>query len=214
MFRLTLIPVLAILLSFSAFAGERDQNDGRDQNGGREQREERAPRTVPAVDLSSYVGLWMEVARMPNEFQDDIVNDGSGFSACRNVTAEYGFLEDGRIGVVNSCQRVNDEGVEMREIANGKARVVERSGNAKLKVNFTGDPDLERRGIGDGDYWIMALGPVGTDGLYTYALVGTPKRDHAWILSRTRALPPELVQSLVDRLDAEGFDTSGLVYND
>jgi apolipoprotein D and lipocalin family protein len=52
------------------------------------------------------------------------------------------------------------------------------------------------------------------DGLYTYALVGTPKRDHAWILSRTRALPPEIVQGLVDRLTAEGFDTSGLVYND
>ena len=43
-------------------------------------------RTVPSVDLNSYVGLWMEVVRMPNDFQDDIVNDGSGFSACRNVT--------------------------------------------------------------------------------------------------------------------------------
>lgn len=149
---------------------------------------------MPAVDLNSYIGLWMEVARIPNDFQDDIVNDGSGFSACRNVTAEYGIPADGRIGVVNSCQRVNEDGVEMREIANGKARaVLERSGNAKLKVNFTGNPDLERRGIGDGDYWIMELGPVGVDGLYTYAPWARLNATTRGSFPRTRALPPEIV---------------------
>ena len=57
-----------------------------------------APRTVEAVDLSRYAGLWHEVARFPNRFED-----GSGV-LCADVTAAYAPRPDGRIGVVNRCR--------------------------------------------------------------------------------------------------------------
>jgi apolipoprotein D and lipocalin family protein len=50
---------------------------------------------VPAVDLDRYAGLWYEIARLPNRFQDDC--------ACC-VTATYTLREDGRLTVVNACR--------------------------------------------------------------------------------------------------------------
>ena len=42
------------------------------------------------VDLERYVGLWYEIARIPNGFQDQCV---------WGVTAEYTLRDDGRIDV-------------------------------------------------------------------------------------------------------------------
>lgn len=53
---------------------------------------------VPDVDLSRYAGLWYEVARLPNRFQDDCAGD---------VTAMYTQRSDGRIDVVNRCRKAD-----------------------------------------------------------------------------------------------------------
>lgn len=170
----------------------------------------RDPPTVRKVELGSYLGLWHEQVRMPNDFQDDIENDDSGFSKCRTTTARYGTLSDGRISVENSCARYNRSGKKKVDVARAKARVVEGSNGAKLKVNFTGVPFLEWVGIGDGDYWVMELGPKNAKGMYSYSMVVAPSRDYAWILSREPKLDEAIVVRLVNRLKREGFDTRNL----
>ncbi|MEI6161687.1 MAG: lipocalin family protein, partial [Roseococcus sp.] len=44
------------------------------------------PRTVESVDVSRYLGLWHEVARLPQRFQD------RSSLRCEQVTAEYAPL--------------------------------------------------------------------------------------------------------------------------
>lgn len=174
--------------------------------------EEATVPTVPRLELNAYLGKWYELVRMPNDFQDEIDRDGSGFSNCKFTTATYGRLSDGKISVTNRCLRVNKSGQKKLEVARARASVVEGSHGSKLKVNFTGIPLLEWLGIGDGDYWVMALGPKNEAGQYSYSLVVSPSRDYAWILSRTETLPDSTIKELVEKLKREGFDTRGLVY--
>ena len=49
-------------------------------------------RPVAGLDLSRYVGVWYEIARLPNRFQTSCTGD---------VTATYTLLEDGTIEVKN-----------------------------------------------------------------------------------------------------------------
>ena len=59
--------------------------------------------TVDHVDLESYVGLWHEILRVENSFQDNEPAPGEG--PCYNTTAEYSSLPKGKIGVKNTCGR-------------------------------------------------------------------------------------------------------------
>lgn len=167
--------------------------------------------TVSQVELPSYLGLWYEILRLPNSFQDEIRNDGTGFSSCFNTTAEYGLLKDGRISVKNTCYRQKGSEVKVEE-ARAKARATDKT-NSKLKVNFTGYPILERLGIGDGDYWILELGPKDSDGRYSYSLVGEPSRKFMWILSRVPTMDQSSVDEILKTAKRLGFATEDVVYS-
>src|SRR5919112_230203 len=89
------------------------------------ERKEKEPlRVVPSVDLKRYAGLWYEVARLPNRFEEKCAGD---------VTAEYAPKEKGRIRVVNRCRKRDGKTTE----AVGEAKRADKSGpNSKLKVRF------------------------------------------------------------------------------
>jgi apolipoprotein D and lipocalin family protein len=161
------------------------------------------PETVESVDLDKYVGKWYEIQRIPNSFQD---KKKRGFNECFNTTAEYAKVGTQKISVVNTCYRYNDENKEYIDIARAKASIVENSNNAKLKVNFTGLSLLEWLGIGDGDYWILGLGPINENDLYSWAFVGSPKRDYGWILNRTRQLDPDQEEIVKNKIKEKGYD--------
>ena len=148
-----------------------------------------APRTVPAVDLARYAGLWHEAARFPNRFQD-----GSGVS-CTDVTVAYAPRPDGQIGVLNRCRNAAAGGAE--RVAEGRAYAVEGSGGARLRVSFFW-PFY-------GDYWVVGLSPD-----YRWAVVWSPGRDYLWLLSRTPAMAPGDYDAAVAIARREGFDTSRL----
>lgn len=160
--------------------------------------------TVDQVELDSYVGLWHEVRRIKNSFQDNVPSAGD--SACFNTTAEYSPLPEGKIKVKNTCYRTS--GVE---VATAKARSVRGSNNAKLKVNFTGIPFFEWLGIGDGDYWILALGQKNADNLYSWALVGAPNLKFGWILSRTPELPEGDIDMALSVAQSVGYDRESFI---
>ena len=157
--------------------------------------------TVTGVELNSYVGLWYEIRRIENEFQDNEPTPGAG--PCYNSTAQYSFLPRGIIGVKNTCYRQTGA-----DIAIAKARVVRNSNNAKLEVNFTGNKALEWLGIGSADYWILALGPKNAENLYSWVLVGTPDLNNGWILSRTPELPESEIQTALAVAASVGYETS------
>ncbi|MDX9720131.1 MAG: lipocalin family protein [Myxococcota bacterium] len=141
--------------------------------------------TVPQVDLERYLGLWYEIAAFPQSFQ----------KGCTASTATYTLREDGDIDVLNQCRLDSVDGPE--KSAHGRARVVDKSSNAKLEVSFF-RPFW-------GDYWIIDLGTN-----YEYAVVGHPSRDYLWILCRDKVMDPALYDDLVARLDAVGYETARL----
>ena len=148
--------------------------------------EERPLEVVPSVDLERYLGTWYEIASYPAWFQ----------KGCTAVTAEYSQRDDGLIRVVNSCNQGSLDGKLKQSTA--RAKVVEGSGNAKLKVSFF-RPFW-------GDYWIIDLDPG-----YRWAVVGVPSRKFLWILSRSRSMDEALFQDIVGRLQAKGYDPARLV---
>ncbi len=144
-----------------------------------------AVQTVAQVDLNRYVGLWYEIGRYPNSFQ----------KGCRDSTAMYTVRPDGEIDVLNSCRDEQDD--RLRE-AKGRAWVVDKTSNARLKVTFFWPFR--------GDYWIIDLGRE-----YEYAVVGTPNRQYLWILSRTPEMHPDVLAKILEKVEKQGFDRDKLL---
>jgi apolipoprotein D and lipocalin family protein len=147
------------------------------------------PVPVNKVELERYVGEWFSVARIPNRFESD----------CLQSRAEYSALSDGTLRVVNSCPTKDGK----QEEVEGKAWILDPS-NAKLEVGFfhifSWYPQFAR-----GNYWVLGLGPINSEGLYSYAVVGEPSRKYGWILARTRSLPEEELQEAFEILKGQGY---------
>jgi len=141
--------------------------------------------TVSHVDLNRYLGKWYEISAIELWFERN----------CYGVTANYSLLDDGRIKVVNTCNKGSLDG--QLKVANGKAKVVDKESNSKLKVTFFW-PFY-------GDYWIVELGEN-----YEYAVVGSPDRESLWILSRTPTMDEATYAGILDRMAAKAFDVSRL----
>ena len=147
---------------------------------------------VEALDLERYQGVWYEIARLPNEFQDQCVGD---------VTAEYTLLESGKVEVINRC-RLEDGSIDQ---AIGLARRPDPNRPAALEVRFA-PRWLSLLPFVWGDYQVFAL-----DDDYQWALVGDPSREYLWMLARTPRIDSALYQDLIEQAAAQGFDTQAIV---
>ena len=144
-------------------------------------------KTTPAtIDVQRYMGTWYEIARMPAPFQKE----------CRCSDAHYQFNAEGKfVNVHNTCLKTDGKLIEVI----GKA-YPQNAQNSKLNVYFNAIP---------GAYWILDIADD-----YSWAVVGEPCKKFGWLLSRTKTLPVQLVQSKVDVFRAKGYDVSKLVYRD
>ncbi len=144
---------------------------------------------VAAFQLERYLGRWYEIARLDHPFERGLTR----------VSADYEMHGEGLV-------RVRNRGFSAAEgrwkEAEGKARFVEGPDRGYLKVSFFG-PFY-------GSYVIFALDRKD----YQYALVSGPNRSYLWILARTPRLPAEIVDRLVAKATAAGFDTGGLIWVD
>ncbi len=138
---------------------------------------------VPHVELEKYLGKWYEIAHLPAKFQED----------CDETTATYTLSKDGSISVLNQATKNG----KMKQ-AKGKAKVVDKDSNAKLKVTFFW-PFY-------GDYWIIKLGNN-----YDYSVVGTPNRKYLWILSRTPQMDDNLYSQIIEYAKSKGFEVNKLI---
>lgn len=143
--------------------------------------------TVDYVDLQKYSGTWYEISKIPNSFQDHCE---------KNTTANYKINDDGDIIVTNSCIDYEDEIDE----AEGLVKVVDTKSNSKLEVSFV---SILGWHIFWGDYWILGL-----DKDYKYAVIGTPSRKYAWILSRSPKMTEDDLETCYKIFEKNGFDRS------
>lgn len=148
------------------------------------------PVTVDRVDLARYMGLWHEIALIPNFFQRRCVADTS---------AEYALRDDGLVSVTNRCRTKTGE-IEQVE---GVARVVDPATNAKLEVSFFSIFGLRPFW---GDYWVLGLGED-----YDYALIGTPSRRYGWILARDPNPSEAQLAAWLAALAEQGYDPKAFV---
>ena len=138
---------------------------------------------VPHVELEKYLGKWYEIAHLPAKFQE----------GCNETTATYTLSKDGNISVLNQATKNG----KIKQ-AKGKAKVVDKNTNAKLKVTFFW-PFY-------GDYWIIKLGNN-----YDYSVVGTPNRKYLWILSRTPQMNDNLYSQIIEYVKSKGFEVNKLI---
>ena len=149
-------------------------------------------RLVDEVDLSRYAGTWYEVARFPNKFQRDCVGD---------VTATYTVRPDGDITIVNKCRKADGTWNE----AEGVAKLAgDAKNNAALRVRFA-PAFLSFLPNVWGDYRIIGLDPE-----YRWAVVGEPKREYLWILSRTPNMATDAYTRAIAIAKTNQFDVAKL----
>ncbi len=144
------------------------------------------PEPAQAVERERYLGKWFEYGRYEAPFQ----------KGCEGVTADYSLREDGKIRVVNACYQ-DGLGGKFRQ-STGRAKIVEDSDGAKLKVSFFG-PFY-------GDYWVLDRGPILADGRYAWSIVGEPSGRYLWMLTRSAKPDAATRQLLESRVRALGYD--------
>ena len=140
---------------------------------------------VDNFELEPYLGTWYEIARLDHSFE-------RGLS---NVTATYALREDGGVAVLNRGYRA---GKGEWDEAQGKAYFVGDPGIGRLKVSFFG-PFY-------GAYNVFELGDN-----YEYSLVAGPNRSYLWILAREARLPQAMLEELLSKAEAAGYDISELI---
>lgn len=140
------------------------------------------PRPAKPVELSRYAGLWYEIGRYENGFERD----------CEGVTARYTLRDDGLVGVLNTCRKGGLSGEETS--VDGRAKVVEGSDNARLKVSFFGPFYV-------GDYWVLDRADD-----YSWSIVGEPSGRYLWLLSRTAQPSPAVRERMMSRARELGYD--------
>lgn len=141
---------------------------------------------VGGFEVDNYLGKWFEIARFDHRYE-------RGLEA---VSAEYSLRDDGGLVVKNRGYEISKE--SWKE-AIGKAYFKDAADVGHLKVSFFG-PFY-------GSYVIFELDQPD----YQYAFVTSYNRKSLWFLSRTPVVSDELYNQFLSRIDALGFDSTGLI---
>lgn len=142
---------------------------------------------VDGFDVNRYVGTWYEIARLDQRFERGL----------DNISAHYSLADDGGLKVLNQGRQ--QETGEWRK-AEGKAYFIDQPTVGRLKVSFFG-PFY-------GSYNIIALDKEN----YHYAMVTGRDRSYLWILAKTKTLPKEILDALIENAKSQGFDTGKLIW--
>lgn len=151
--------------------------------------------TVAFVEVPSYLGTWYEIASIPQGFQ----------RSCTGTTATYDVIDERTVSVLNKCFIGSLEGDEVS--IEGSATIVDDETNAKLAVDFGFG------GTGPAPYWIVDLALQQAEGEpYRWAVVSNPDRSALWILNREPSMPQERLDTLLERLEAAGYEPGRLSF--
>jgi apolipoprotein D and lipocalin family protein len=139
---------------------------------------------VEKVDIMSYAGKWYSLYSIPT-FMD---------KKWRETTETYVIHPDGYYAVFTTYKT---EGEDDPKYIRSKLFVVRGTNNAELKAQFVWPVKV--------DYWIIELAED-----YSYVVVGHPKHKFLFIMARKPELPKELLDEIIERCQAKGYDTGKL----
>ncbi|XP_022604524.1 apolipoprotein D-like [Seriola dumerili] len=142
------------------------------------------PKVQPNFNLQQYLGRWYEIAKLP-----------ASFARGKCIEANYAIRTDGTIQVLNS-QFYKDK----VRVAEGTAIVQDPREPARLGVSFSYFTPYSPYLVLTTDYTSLSVVYSCTDILRLFHV------EYAWILGRSRFLPPETVQYAKNLLTSEGID--------
>ncbi len=143
-------------------------------------------KAVKPFEINKYLGNWYEIARMDFKFERDL----------KNVTATYSLNDNGTIKVLNQGFNIN---TNERKQAIGKAKFVDLTDEAKLKVSFFGP-------------FYAGYNVVALDAEYKYALIAGQSLEYLWILSREKTIPENIKTEYLKIAESIGYKTSDLIW--
>ena len=137
-------------------------------------------------ELEKYLGTWYEIARFDHSFERGL----------EGTTANYSLRSDGKIRVLNQGYKGSLKG--KLKTAEGKAKLASPETPRNLKVSFFWNFYAP--------YNILEL-----DSNYQYVLIGSNSDKYLWILSRTPQLDKAILDQLLEKAKARGYDISKLI---
>lgn len=145
---------------------------------------------VPRLNLESFMGSWYEIAKFPRSKGDRKVGAMVHYQMVDPLTLKENYIYQER---------------------DFDSKIIEASSTLHLV-----DPDnparmqKQRAGLFSNplmmNYWVIEVGAA-----YEYAVIGSPDRQHLWILSRSQHFSPEKYEAVVHRLKQRGFAVENLV---
>lgn len=142
---------------------------------------------IPSLDVSRYLGVWNQVAAIPQPFNLDCL---------RNTQARYTQVDALNIKVENSCTKFTGQ----RSGIVGNARVNDTKTNAQLHVSFPGVPFQDSKS-GPTNYIVTYIAPD-----YSWALVGDPNRLSGFVLKRDKQVTSAQWKSIRDVIRSRGYN--------
>jgi apolipoprotein D and lipocalin family protein len=141
---------------------------------------------VKPFDVKRYTGKWYEIARLDFKYEKGL----------NNTTADYRVNEDGAISVINRGYDVKKG--KWKEVL-GKAKFLDKTSEARLKVSFFG-PFYS-------GYNVIAIDPE-----YQYALVAGESLKYLWLLSRDTVMPENVKREYLSKAKELGYNIDALVW--
>lgn len=146
-----------------------------------------APQPAQKVELSSIMGRWYEVARLPNQIQHN----------CQADSSDWTRSGDG-FSVVQSCHKGAPDGPLSEWKA--KARVSDPATNAKFRMSFFG-------GLVTQEYWVLEHSAD-----QGWLILSTRDGHYLWLMSQRPTLPAAIKAQALARIRQLGFDPTRLEF--
>ena len=142
--------------------------------------------TVEQVDLDRFMGDWYVVGLIPNRIEKD---------AYESVES-YAMRPDGKIAITYEYRKGGFKGP--KKTLNMVARVGDGGQGAEWRVR---------------PFWPLSLKYLVTDLAddYRYTVVAHPSRNYAWIMAREKTLNDADWESVLGRLEGQGFELDRIV---
>jgi apolipoprotein D and lipocalin family protein len=152
------------------------------------------PVLVQDFDIKRYMGLWYEIARIPQPF-----DQGSAWA-----TAEYRIIDNSTIGVVNTAY--NQNGTTRGSIT-GTAEILDPATPAALYVSFpTGQP----RSLPDK---IHANYLIHDTDYVLFSIVGSYDGSNLYVLCRKRTMTQSNYNVIIDYVEHLGYNINRIQVN-